>query len=157
MSLDKEIEKQLCKVYKLGMLDYSHSNRQPWDVTEATLVAAQDGIKQAFIDAGWKYIPMERVVYNPDAENYADRFPKMEQDLAVIYDQRHSYYFSGDLNRFKEAKQLMTGQEWLDKTLRAFHIHKNENDYFRDDKAFRSSTVTMAEVEAILKKASSLK
>lgn len=50
----------------------------------------------------------------------------------------------------------MTAQEWLSKTLHAFYDHAQEGDYFRNDKQFKASTVTMAEVEKLLKKAAGI-
>lgn len=55
-----------------------------------------------------------------------------------------------------EISGMMTGREWLSKALHTFYDYQNERDYFRNDEQFRASTVTMAEVEALLKKAAGI-
>lgn len=87
-------------------------------------------IKQAFVEAGW--IPIREGV---------DKYLKSGGD----------------------QKYYVVGQDWYDKNARkeslswalhAVHEHMNTNGYFRDDEHFKSSTITTAELEKVLRKAS---
>jgi hypothetical protein len=83
-----------------------------------------DRVKQAFIDAGWS----KQHATNPEA--FAELTQSMNQHLPT----------------------LLTGQEWLDKTLRAVaaHVTDNGKDYIRSNKDFRGRATTVGELEGVL-------
>lgn len=97
---------------------------------QARVDRAVEPIKQAFIDAGWRQIGV--------TGNVVERSVN-----------RHEYVGA---NGGKNIP-LMTGQEWLDKTLKAAFALQAERDYFRSQEDFRASTITMGELEDLLKKA----
>ena len=48
----------------------------------------------------------------------------------------------------------LTGQEWLDRTLRAVagHVTNGGKDYIQSNKDFRARTITIGELEKVLQK-----
>lgn len=84
----------------------------------------------------------------------------VEQIKAVLkeagYIPHLSAYHDAYLGAIKKEAGLMTGQEWLSKMLKAVHAFQTGRDYFRSDEKFRASTITMAELEALLKQVAGL-
>lgn len=102
----------------------------------------QERIKKAFKDAG--YATVTKIVYR--------------DELGREYLQHTLNYAdgSGEFVRVPQF-QFMTADEWLGKTLRAIHAYQTDRDYFRSDEKFRASTITMGELETLLKKAAGIK
>lgn len=92
--LSKKLTDTLVGVFNAGFK--SGAGQLPEDVgPEIGRVTAIAQIEQAFIDAGWS--PIERLRYNPNADNYSERFPR-----------------------------LMTGQEWYDQFMRHLDLNNNK-------------------------------
>lgn len=120
---------------------------------------AKPKIKQAFIDAGWLDPTKVESVVMRDVQTftlnqYEGRFP-LGLDKGAN-DVRTGPYHSAMLDAIKKEAGLMTGQEWLSTTLKTIYEHQTSRDYLRSDKDFRASTVTIDELEGLLKKAAGI-
>lgn len=114
---------------------------------------AIEQIKSAFKEAGWidstemaEYIAKHSV----NVHTHRDAFIGPDSVTSVGIDNLSPPEIEYD----PFGEPLMNGAYWLDKALRTIWEDRNEKDYFRSNEKFRESTITMADLETLLKRAS---
>lgn len=112
-------------------------------------VAVED-LEQAFVDDGW--IPKDVA----DKSIRVERIHEIGPKLFAVNGQDEIVMPDGTKLKFNPEDDRMSGTAWLDKTLRTIWEHINETDYFRDSEQFRASTITIGELEGLLKRAAGL-